>query len=89
MATSVANIRLALDLPSLEVMQMLEIHKESGIQDCDEFVRGHFRGLPDYDPRTSEITNLFDLGVRIAGNTAPITLAYLDVESSASNTCCK
>lgn len=90
------NIRLALDFirafigsGHANAAKMLQIHKESGEYRIalHEFVRAVIFGdYRDFDPRTSEITNLFDIGSSDSREhfLAPITLAYLDVESSAS-----
>ena len=89
------NIRLALDFirtfigsGHANTNKMLRIYKETGKYDIalHEFVRAVIFGdYQDYDPRVSEIVNLFDIsgGDGREHFLAPIILAYLELESRA------
>ncbi len=90
------NIRLALDFIRTFVgsgpantARMLQIYRETGKFNValHEFVRAVIYGnYRDYDPRFSEITNLFDISGADGREhfLAPIVLAYLGLESQAS-----
>ena len=90
------NIRLALDFIQTFVGsghantdKMLEIYRRTGKYNIalHEFVRAViYRNYRDYDPRRSEITNLFDISGADGREhfLAPIVLAYLGLESQAS-----
>ena len=90
------NIRLALDFIRTFVgsghantEKMLQIFRETGNYNVPlhEFVRAVIYGnYRDYDPRYSEITNLFDITGADGREhfLAPIVLAYLGLESQAS-----
>ena len=92
------NIRLALDFIRVFVgsghantSKMLDIYRQTGKYGValHEFLRAVIYGdYRDYDPRFSEITNLFDIG-GVDGREhflAPILLAYLELDSRGTGT---
>ena len=90
------NIRLALDFirtfvgsGHADTSKMIQIYRISGTYSIafHEFVRAVIYGdYRDYDPRYSEITNLFDISGPDGREhfLTPIILAYLDLDSQAS-----